>query len=190
MYRAVALAGLRCGLDWDRPEDLARVAMKLKIQLAGDRVLLDGEDVTETVRTSKVTAVTRHAADNPQVRQHLAGLQRAAAAGEDVVTEGRDQGSVVFPHAECKIFLTASPHERARRRLGDLEGQGEAKPLGEVLDDLNRRDREDAGRPVGPLVRPADAVEVDTDGMSIEQVVDRLESVVRKRRANSEPGSP
>ena len=190
MYRAVALAGLRCGLDWDRPEDLARVAMKLKIQLAGDRVLLDGEDVTETVRTSKVTAVTRHAADNPQVRQHLAGLQRAAAAGEDVVTEGRDQGSVVFPHAECKIFLTASPHERARRRLGDLEGQGEAKPLGKVLDDLNRRDREDAGRPVGPLVRPADAVEVDTDGMSIEQVVDRLESVVRKRRANSEPGSP
>ena len=190
MYRAVALAGLRCGLDWDRPEDLARVAMKLKIQLAGDRVLLDGEDVTEAVRTSKVTAVTRHAADNPQVRQHLAGLQRTAAAGEDVVTEGRDQGSVVFPHAECKIFLTASPHERARRRLGDLAGQGEAKPLGEVLDDLNRRDREDAGRPVGPLVRPADAVEVDTDGMSIEQVVDRLESVVRKRRANSEPGSP
>jgi len=188
MYRAVALAGSRCGVDWGRPADLARVAVKLKIELVGDRVFLDGEDVTETLRSSEVTAVTRHAADNPQVREHLVGLQRAAAAGQDVVTEGRDQGSVVFPHAECKIFLTARAQERARRRLGDLECQGEAKPLSEVLDDLNRRDRQDAARRVGPLVRPADAVEVETDGMSIEQVVDRLEWIVRERGRHLKPG--
>jgi cytidylate kinase len=186
MYRAVALAGLRRGVAWDRPEELGRLAAEVKIELAGDRVFLDGEDVTETVRTSEVTAVTRHAADNVAVRQHLVGLQRAAAAGSDLVTEGRDQGSVVFPHAECKVFLTASPQERARRRLADLEAQGERAPLGQVLGDITRRDAEDAGRPVGALVRSADAVEVPTDGLSVDEVVDRLEAIVRDRR-KSEP---
>jgi len=183
MYRAVALAGLRRELDWNRPEQLARLARGLKIELVGERILLDREDVTEAVRTSEVTAVTRHAADNLAVREHLGKLQRAAAAGEDVVTEGRDQGSLIFPDAECKIFLTASARERARRRLADLEAQGEARSLGEVLEDLNRRDREDASRPVGALLQAPDAVEVNTDGMSVEQVVDRLEAVVRHRQA-------
>ena len=109
MYRAVALAGMRRGLDWDLPDDLARLARKLDIHVAGERILLDGEDVTEAVRTSEVTAVTRYAADNPQVREHLVELQRALAAADNVVTEGRDQGTVAFPDAECKIFLTASP---------------------------------------------------------------------------------
>jgi cytidylate kinase len=195
MYRAVALAGLRRGLDWDRPAELGRLARELKIDVAGDRILLDGEDVTEAVRSLEVTAVTRHAADNLEVRRHLVELQRAAAVGHDVVTEGRDQGSVAFPHAECKIFLTASPMERARRRLRDLERQGEAAALDAVLDDLNRRDQQDAGRPVGALVRPAGAVEVGTDGLGVEQVVDRLESIVRQRlaadsRANPLPPSP
>ena len=190
MYRAVALAGLRRQVNWDRPDELAQLASGLKIELAGDRILLDGEDVTEAVRTSEVTAVTRYAADNPQVRQHMVKLQRAAASRQNVVTEGRDQGSVVFPDAECKIFLTASLNERASRRLGDLEAQGEAKPVEEVLGDLERRDRQDESRPVGPLVRPPDAVEVNTDGLSIEQVVARLESIVRRRRANREQGKP
>jgi cytidylate kinase len=183
MYRAVALAGMRRGLDWDRPVELGQLAAGLKIEAAGDRILLDGEDVTEAVRTAEVTAATRHAADNLDVRRHLVELQRAAALGHDVVTEGRDQGSVAFPHAECKIFLTASPRERARRRLRDLEEQGEATSLDTVLDDLNRRDRQDAGRPVGALVRPDDAIEVGTDGLSVEQVVDRLESIIRQRLA-------
>ena len=99
------------------PDDLARLAGKLDIRMAGDRILLDGEDVTEAVRTSEVTAVTRYAADNPQVREHLVQLQRTLAGDDNVVTEGRDQGTVAFPKAECKIFLTASPEERARRRL-------------------------------------------------------------------------
>jgi len=183
MYRAVALAGLRRGVDWDRPSELGQLAGELTIEVAGDRILLDGEDVTEAVRTSEVTAVTRHAADNLEVRRRLVELQRVAAAGNDIVTEGRDQGSVAFPEAECKVFLTASPEERAARRLRDLEGQGEAVALDRVLGDLNRRDREDAARPVGALVRPAGAVEVATDGLGIEQVVDRLESIVRERLA-------
>lgn len=186
MYRAVALAGLRRAVDWDRPEDLARVAADLQLELTGDQILLNGEDVTLAVRTEEVTAATRYAADNQQVRRRLAHLQRVAAAGQDMVTEGRDQGSVVFPHAECKIYLTASPDERARRRQGDLEAQGEAKPLGEVLGDLDRRDREDAARPIGALVEPLDAVNVPTDGLTVDEVVDRLESLVRQRRASIE----
>ena len=186
MYRAVGLAGLRAGVDWERPELLARLARELKIELVGDRILLDGEDVTEAVRTSAVTAVTRHAADNVEVREQLVRLQRAMAAGQDVVTEGRDQGSVAFPEAECKIFLNASAEERARRRVRDLEGQGEAQPVDQVRRDLDRRDREDASRPLGALVVPPKAVEVSTDGLSVEQVVDRLEAVVRRRRTNPE----
>jgi cytidylate kinase len=183
MYRAVALAGMRRGLEWDCPDELAALARGLRIELAGDRILLDGEDVSEAIRSSEVTAVTRFAADNRDVRRHLVELQRAVADRHDMVTEGRDQGTAVFPDAPCKIFLTASPRQRAMRRLADLDAQGETKTLDEVLSDLNRRDQQDASRPVGPLVAAPDAVEVFTDGMSVEQVVDCLESIVRDRRA-------
>ncbi len=183
MYRAVALAGLRQGVDWDRPEQLAKIARQVDIQLVGPRVLLDGEDVSEAIRTTETTAVTRHAADNPAVRQHLVKLQRAAAAGdEDVVAEGRDQGPLVFPDAECKIFLTAGPEERARRRLADVRAQGETATLEEVLAAQERRDQEDSSRPFGPLVAAADAVEVCTDGMALDEVVDRLESLVESKK--------
>ena len=184
MYRAVALGGMRRKVDWNRPEQLAQLAGRLRIELADDRVFLDGEDVTEALRSAEVTAVTRYAADNPAVRRHLVELQQAAARRRDVVTEGRDQGSVVFPEAECKIYLTAGTEERARRRLRDFEAQGEARPLEEVLADINRRDREDASRAVGPLVRAAGAVELQTDGMSVEEVMDRLEAVVRRCQKN------
>jgi CMP/dCMP kinase len=186
MYRAVALAGRRAGLDWDAPGDLARLAQKLDLRVAGDRLLLNGEDVTDAVRTSEVTAVTRYAADNPQVREHLVKLQRTIAGNDNVVTEGRDQGTVVFPAAACKIFLTASPTERARRRLHDLQSQGEPVTLEQVLTAQERRDCQDASRPVGPLTPAPDAVEVATDGMSLEAVVERLEQLARKRMMNDE----
>ena len=181
MYRAVALAGMRRGIDWDWPAELARIAREVEIRVDGERIFLDGEDVSEAIRTTDVTAVTRYAADNPAVREHLVALQRAAAAGADIVTEGRDQGTVVFPNAECKIFLTASPEERARRRLRDLESQGEPASFEQVLAAQDRRDREDASRAVGPLVPAADAVEVCTDGLTLEEVVTRLEALVRSK---------
>ncbi len=182
MYRAVALAGLRAGVDWSRPDALARLAEKLHIEVDGDRTLLDGEDVTAAVRHPDVTAATRYAADNARVRDRLVALQRRLAAGEDVVTEGRDQGTVAFPDAQLKIFLTASPEERARRRLRDLERQGERASFDEVLAQQAQRDREDAARPVGTLRRAPDAVEVDTDGMPFDAVVDRLVELVNARR--------
>jgi len=181
MYRVVALGAMRRELDWDRPEDLVQLAKRLRIELSEDRFVLDGEDVTEAIRSQEVTLATRHVADNLRVREYLVGLQRAIAGGRDVISEGRDQGTIAFPEAEYKIFLTASPKERARRRLRDLEARGESATQAEVLAAQAKRDERDANREVGRLVRAPDAVEVCTDGMSIDEVVDHLASLVRGR---------
>lgn len=181
MYRTVALAGMRRGLDWHQPDLLVQLCGQVRIEVDGPRVLLDGEDVSQEIRSSAVTAVTRYAADNPGVRARLVDMQRAIAGHRDVVTEGRDQGTVVFPDAECKVFLSASPEERARRRVYDLAQRGEQASFAQVLDDQQRRDQRDSSREVGPLRRAEDAVEVLTDGLSIAQVVDRLEALVRTR---------
>ena len=181
MYRAVALAGMRRGVDWSRPEQLAQLARGLDLRLADDRVFLDGQDVTGGIRRSDMTAVTRYAADNLGVRGHLVDLQRAIAGTDNLVTEGRDQGTVVFPAAECKFFLTAGEDERARRRLRDLEARGERATLEEILAAQRQRDQEDAARPVGPLLPAPDAIRVSTDGLTLEEVVDRLESLARRR---------
>jgi cytidylate kinase len=175
------LAGLQAGVDWDLPQQLADLARTLDLRVSRGRIYLQGADVTDAVRTQAVTSTTRYAANHPQVRGHLVQLQRTVAAGQDIVTEGRDQGTVVFPQAECKIFLTASPEERARRRQRDLQLRGESATLEQILVDQQRRDHEDATREVGPLLRAADAVEVLTDGLTQEQVVDRLEELVRAR---------
>jgi len=186
MYRAVTFAALRRELAWDDPAALAEFARPLKIEVSDDRVLLDGEDVTKAIRTVSVTTATHFAADNPTVREHLVGLQRLSAGRDHVVTEGRDQGTVVFPHAECKIFLTASPHERARRRLADLTARGEQTTFEEVLAQQNLRDERDASRSVGPLKPADDAVLVSTDGLHPTAVVDRLEALVRAKMTNDQ----
>ena len=160
---------------------MAELADKIELQFDGERILLDGEDVSEAVRRQEVTAVTRYAADNPRVRRRLVELQRAIGRGENLVTEGRDQGTVVFPAAACKIFLTASDRERARRRLCDLQSSGEAATVEEVLAAQKRRDWEDANRAVGPLRPAPDAISVETDGLTFEEVVARLESLARER---------
>jgi CMP/dCMP kinase len=181
MYRAVALAGLQAGVDWSRPEQMVSLVSDLDLLISHGRILLHGEDVTEAVRTQAVTSVTRFAANHPDVRARLVLLQQSMAAGHNVVTEGRDQGTVVFPQAACKIFLTATPEERARRRLRDIEQHGESATLSEILAAQECRDHEDANREVGPLLKAGDAVEVITDGMTQDQVVDRLEELVRSR---------
>jgi cytidylate kinase len=181
MYRAVALAGLRSGRALDDPRALAALARSLSIHYREGRLWLDGEDVSEAIRTQEVTAATHYAANNPAVRAHLVELQRAAAGTDDLVTDGRDQGTVVFPHAECKIFLTASPQERAQRRLREMEARGEPVTLEEVLSDQQSRDERDSGRDVGPLLPAADAVIICTDGMGPREVVDHLEMLVRAR---------
>jgi cytidylate kinase len=189
MYRAVALAAVRKNLDWDDPDALAELARQLQIEVSDDRVLLGGEDVTEAIRTLAITTVTHYAANNADVREHLVRLQRRAAGTDNVVTEGRDQGTVVFPRAECKIFLTASPAERALRRLRDLQGRGEKLTFEEVLAKQNERDERDVNREVGPLMPARDAIEVRTDGLDSHQVVDRLEALVKARMGSGSLGT-
>ncbi len=188
MYRTVAYAAVLRNLDWNETERLVELAGQVEIRFQDDRVLLDGQDVSAEIRTPETTAVTHWAANNPGVREHLVTLQRQMAGSDDIVTEGRDQGTVVFPHAECKIFLTASPAERARRRAEDLRARGEQLPLETVLAEQNQRDRSDTNRPVGPLAAAADSIEVDTDGLTRGEVVDRLEQLVRQRIAKSGSG--
>ncbi|MBX9788003.1 MAG: (d)CMP kinase [Pirellulales bacterium] len=181
MYRAVAWAAARDRVDWSDASAIAQVAQRLRIELPGSRVLVDGDDVTTAIRASEITSVTHYAADNPQVREHLVGLQRLAAGNDNVVSEGRDQGTVVFPDAACKIFLTASPSERARRRLADLAARGESRELAEVLAEQTLRDERDSAREVGPLIPAVDAVHVSTDELEIDEVVDAIERLVRSR---------
>jgi cytidylate kinase len=182
MYRAVTLAGLRRGVDWDDEIELAMLAAEIEMQLVDDRVLLDGEDVTSEVRTFEITSLTRHAADNRQVRSLLVDLQREIAAGRDTIAEGRDQATVVFPGAKCKIFLTASDAVRAERRYLDLVARGEDVTREEVLAKQQQRDQRDRDREFGGLRLTPDSIEVDTDSMTPDEVLHRLEQIVRQRQ--------
>lgn len=184
MYRAVALAGLRRSVDWENPEALHEVARRLELQLTDDRVYMDGEDVTAAIRTLQITTLTAHAADNEDVRRLLVEQQRTMARECNVVTEGRDQATVVFPDAECKIYLTAGEQERARRRYDDLRGRGEDVEFDEVLRKQRVRDDRDVRRTFGGLTKTPDSIEVCTDGMTPAQVVDKLEQVVRTTQAD------
>jgi cytidylate kinase len=181
MYRAVALAALRKGLAKRDESAIAALADDLTIEFDGKRTLLDGEDVSAAIRTVEVSAAVHLAADNVAVRQRLVELQRQIAAGRDLVTEGRDQGTVAFPDAECKIFLTASREERARRRFEELSNRGELVTFDEVLAQQDERDRRDESRLVGRLLQAHDAIELRTDGLTLEQVVERLEQIVRHK---------
>ena len=181
MYRAVTWYCLKQKIDLENEPAVAAAARRAAFEFKGGQVFVDEVEVTREIRRSAVTDQTKFIAGNNLVRKQLVELQRKLAAGTDVVTEGRDQGTVVFPAAECKIFLTASPEERARRRLLDLQSQGEMATFEQILADQHRRDAEDAAREVGPLRRADDAIEVLTDGLTQEQVVDRLEALVRSR---------
>jgi cytidylate kinase len=182
MYRVVTLAALRAGIDLRDQQALERLLGGLHMELPPGRVLLNGEDVTRAIRTGEVTRSSGAIADSPAVRRHLVGLQRAIAAGRDMVCEGRDQGTIVFPDAVCKFFLVADPHERARRRQHEMENRGERVPFEEVLRAQDERDRRDEARDLAPMVPAADAIRLDTTYLSLEQVVDRMEQEVRGRR--------
>lgn len=182
MYRAVTLAARERDLDLTSADEVSNMVGEIHVELIGERVLLNGRDVTDAIRKFEITTATHYVADNPAVRAQLVNWQRASAAGSDVVTEGRDQGTVVFPHAECKIFLTADEEERARRRYLDLLGRGEKVTFEEVLTNQRLRDHRDSIRSVGALVKADDAIEFSTDGLSPEEVVTQLEQIVRSRQ--------
>jgi CMP/dCMP kinase len=182
MYRALTLTALDRGIPLEDAPRLARLAGEITIVFSDGRVVVDGRDVSAEIRTERITAATRPVADAPPVRDVMKHVQRRMAEGIDVVTEGRDQGSVVFPHAELKVFLTASPLERARRRHEEEVGRGQPATLEAVLVAQTRRDEADRNRPVGAMKPAADAVLLETDGLSQDEVLDRLVSLIEERR--------
>jgi cytidylate kinase len=169
MYRSVALAGLRTG------QDPAEIAARLKVELDGARVRLDGEDVTDLIRAPEVTEAASKAAADPEVRRALVAKQRELLAHGDWVAEGRDIGTVVAPDAAVKVFLTASPEERARRRAGELGADPET-----VLRDQAIRDQRDTSREHSPLKPAPGAFELDTTGLTLAQVVNRVATLTRQ----------
>lgn len=183
MYRLVTLAGLRAGLDLGDQAALARLLDGLRLELPPGRAVLNGQDVTDAIRNLAVTRASGQVADSPAVRRHLAALQRAIAQGRNMVCEGRDQGTVVFPDALCKFFLVADPRERARRRQQEMAARGEVLSFEEVLRAQEARDRRDAARDLAPMVPAPDAVVLDSTTLTREEVVDRMEQEVRRRLA-------
>jgi cytidylate kinase len=182
MYRAVALAALRAGVDPRQEPKLAELVAAIHLEMPpGGRVLLDGADVTGLIRTSEVTAATGAVADSPAVRRRLAQMQRAIAQGRNMVCEGRDQGTIVFPDAACKFFLVADPLERARRRQHEMEARGERVELEQLLREQEIRDQRDAARDLAPMKPAADAVLLDSTRLSPEQVVEAMAAEVRRR---------
>jgi cytidylate kinase len=183
MYRAVTLAALRAGVNLHSEEALAGLlpGLHLAVDMDAGRVFLGGEDVSAAIRTAEVTAASRAIAASPLVRRHLGALQRTYAAGRNVVTEGRDQGTVVFPDAACKFFLVADETERARRRQREMLARGESADLDAVLAAQRDRDARDAARAIGPMVPAADAIRLDSTALTAEEVVARMEAEVRRR---------
>jgi CMP/dCMP kinase len=170
MYRALALKALRLGISLDADAELEALAQLTRIDLRADgngtqRIVLDDEDVTTAIRTPEVSQAASKVAVNAGVRHVLVAEQRRAGIAGGVVMEGRDIGSVVFPEAELKIFLTASPETRAQRRWREHEQKGDQIDLARTLDEIRERDKRDVGRATSPLVRAADAVVVDSTAM-------------------------
>jgi cytidylate kinase len=180
-YRAVSLAALRAGIDLADQAALARIVADVRLELPPGRVVMNGEDVTGLIRTPEVTAATGPVADAPAVRRRLAEIQRRVAEGRNMVCEGRDQGTIVFPEAACKFFLVADPVERARRRQEQMQAGGETVDLKTLLQAQEARDRRDAARDIAPMRPAPDAILLDSTGMTVEQVVERMEKEVRRR---------
>jgi cytidylate kinase len=185
MYRAVALASLRDQVDLQSDKALGKLVETLSVRLPPGRVLVDDVDVTTRIRSVEVTNATRYVADSPSVRRRLIDWQREFAEEYDVVAEGRDQGTIVFPDALCKFFMTAKLEERAHRRHAEFVARGEPIPFRTVLNDLRERDEQDATRAISPMKPAPDAMIIDTTGLSFDDVVDKLERLVRPRLRNA-----
>jgi len=186
MYRAVTLAALQAGVDMNNEEELLSILetseFRFAVKEGKTTVCIDGVDVTEQIRGSEVTTNARHIASSAKLREKLVAMQRQFAAGEDkIVTEGRDQGTVVFPDADVKFYLTAETVERARRRQNELRAKGENKRLEQIQRAIEERDKSDESRAVGPLKPAGNAIVVDSTDLSIEEVVEKVLGFVKEK---------
>lgn len=192
MYRAVGLKALRQGISVRSEADIAKMLDETRMDIVFDNkeqhILLDGEDVSELIRTPQVSLAASDVSALPVVRLKLVELQREIAARQPLILDGRDIGSYVLPDARCKFFLTASEDERARRRLHDLRARGDQQSTFEAIkQDITYRDRQDSQRSLAPLCQAADAILVDTTEMTIDEVVAAILNDIRQ--VQNEPES-
>ncbi len=185
MYRAFTLKVLRQGIDLCDEPALSRLARQTDIRLEPGknnlRVFLDGEDVTEKIRTPEIDRAISLVSQVKGVRERMVELQRKLGKAGGIVAEGRDIGTVVFPNADVKIFLIASPEARAERRLKDLTAQGIQVSVDEVLADIQRRDELDSNRAISPLKKAEDAIELDTSTLTIPRQVEAILKLVEQK---------
>jgi cytidylate kinase len=183
MYRALALKVLRQGIDLGDERRLAAVVRDTDIGLQESdgrlNVMLDGVDVADLIRTPEVSQTASKVSARKIVRQRLLELQRAAAAKGDIVAEGRDIGTVIFPGAELKIYLDASVDERARRRYEELRAGGRQVSLEATVREIKERDQRDSARDLAPLCKAADAVAIDSSGLTADAVAERVMELIR-----------
>lgn len=185
MFRAVALVAKRAGLDGADDESLKRLCSGVEIDFLRNngccRVIANGEDVTEAIRTPEISSLTSAISARKVVRDFLLTLQRRMGNDGGVILEGRDIGTVVFPNADIKFFLSASVEERGRRRWLELKAKGEHVSLEETVIAVALRDKQDSGREHAPLRRADDAIDIDSTGRSIEEVIALMEGMVREK---------
>jgi CMP/dCMP kinase len=189
MYRTVALLAQRAGIDPEDETSLAAICRHLRIEFhreqGRERVLANGEDVSQAIRTPGVSLLTARVAACPAVRKALVDLQRQLGAQGGVVLEGRDIGTVVFPQAEVKFFLSATAIERGRRRFAELRAKGLPVDLQQTIKEVEERDAADAAREHAPLRRAEDAIVIDSTRLSIDEVLAEMLRVVTARRQDA-----
>ena len=183
LYRIVALAALRQGIDWRDEHALAEMALKLDIRFEAGRILLYEEDISDAVRTEEMSRGASEVVVHPAVRAALLSLQHSFRKAPGLVADGRDMATVVFPDARTKIFLTASAEVRAERRYKQLMEKGNRANLADILKDLQERDARDRQRSVAPLQQSSDAELLETSALSIEQAVESVLAHHRKSQA-------
>jgi cytidylate kinase len=181
LYRALALLCSQRHIDPEAGEAVRAMLVSADLRTEGDRVFLDGRDVSSEIRHPDVTRAVKPLAENADVREFVKSIQRKFAEGRDIVAEGRDMGTVIFPEAEVKLYLTCSDAERAKRRWGELHASGVDQDYETVLAELRARDESDMNRAIAPLRKPAGAVEVDSTGLEPGETLRRLERIVREK---------
>lgn len=183
LYRIVALAARRQGIDWQDEHALADMALQLAIRFDAGKIWLGDEDISDAVRTEEMSRGASEVAVHPAVRAALLSLQHSFRQAPGLVADGRDMSTVVFPEARTKIFLTASAEVRAERRYKQLMGKGNHANLADILKDLQERDARDRQRSVAPLQQSSDAELLETSALSIEQAVDSVLAHHQKSQA-------
>lgn len=179
MYRAVGLKLLRNGIGLGDSEAVKRMLAQTEIDFTGGNIVLDGEIINDRIRTSEVSRMASDCSALPEVREKLVALQKKMGQTKSVVMDGRDIGTNVLTNAEYKFFMTASPAERAKRRWLELKEKGDMTDLAQVEADIIQRDHNDSTRKLNPLKKAEDAIELDTTGMTVEEVTQKILEVVK-----------